>query len=266
MVTRSDPKPLYYLATALKFIRPIFVTDELDLYDSIVSKIISLKEFPIKDYLIPRTIKVLESEYGIKENVYDAIARDCESNISVYDSFNCTSAYLAKHFKGRRSILRDRVMVNNVVTAYKEILKDTTVIYHGSEAAVTLVDRTVNDKFVTFSYVSDEVKWAYNVANEMTVLQSPACMQHPDGMDMILSDIIHKSSQPISSSFTLFANAEFILTRSGSRHNYLAHLHYAGRRQKGFSDDDNIAEQFRIKCEDKLAAGVRVYKILGKQL
>jgi len=254
------------MATVLKFIRPLFVTDRLDLYEELADKVVSLKEFPIKDYMIPRTIKILESEYGLKENIYDAIARDCEYNVSVYDSYSCTAAYLAKHFKGRRSILRDRVMATNVATAYSEIFKHTTSIYHGSEAAVALVDRTVNDKFVTFSSVSDEVKWAYSVASEMMVLQSPAAMQHPDGMDMILNNIVHESYQILSNAFSLFANAEFITTRSGSRHSYLAHLHYSGRRQKGFSDEDIISEQFRVNADKKLAAGVQVYKILGNTI
>lgn len=266
MVTRSDPKPLYYYSTALKTLRPVVNVNEPEFFEALISKLISIKELSPYSFLIPEKMRIIESDTFASDMIYDIIEQECSNSVDPYMSVNCTAAFMSKHYRGRRGMLFDKALCANVTNAYKAIFSEVSSIYHGSEAAVMLFDRIIHDKFVLFKQSTKEIRWAQLSALNALLLQSPSCMQNPEGMYALCHDQIVLNESDVTSAFTLFATAEKVLYRSNNKHNYLSHLHFSNRKVTNFTPKDKVEENFDVTLKDMVATDVKVYKILGNTI
>jgi len=264
MVSRTDAKPLYYLATAIKALRPIAVADKALEFEQLLNKMSSIKNISPKSYLIPSKLRIAESANSAY--IYDAVSADCERNMSPYESINCTAAYLAKHFKGSRPMGYDKRLSLAVSDAYNTIFNSTNIIFHGSEAAVMLVDRALNDKFVLFSDKSAELSWGAQTALQAMIVQASACMQNPDAIPAILGGVYTRHARELEQMFSTYANLEHVLMRSGTRHMYLSHIHFAGKRVDHYVPLEPIAQNFAVNDPGRLVKDVRIHKILGNTI
>jgi len=266
MVSRSDPKPLYYLATAYRALRPVVVSNDQVLFTKLLGKIRSIKNLPLREYLVAPNLQSLESFSTSSEYIYDSIASDCERSFDPYMSAECTAAFMAKNFKGRRPIIKDRALAQTITKCYHLLFENVTNIYHGSEAAIMMMDRFLHGKLSAVSHQSENIEWAMSTALETIVLQASACMQNADGIQAVCAQYLKESKEACSAAFTMFANAEKALYRSGTRHNYMSHLYFSNCKVSNYTPNEDLIQNFSVTLTDLLQIDVKVYKILGNTI
>jgi len=261
MVSRVDPKPTYYFNTFFKSIRPYVISLRTSLIRSIFSKVVTIKALPEKYWESPEIVNDLEHGLFSVENIYDEIADECIRSTDPYSEVAIFANSIAKSFKGKNAARYDVNLCAAICKAHDKLYHDVSTIYHGTEAAVALVDQILNTDVIKTEADSRNLFWANATGKFINILQANACFQNTDAINILNDEHVNVMSRVTSVAFSWFANTEKVLYRSGNRHNYLAHLFHSGKRVNAFEEAKDVLDDFEVTLSDLVGKHISVYKI-----
>jgi len=261
MTSRVDPKPLYEHVTLLNATRPLFITQSYDILEDLAKRHKSHKKIQMDVYKTGDFLKHMQSASLFSDMIFSSIEEEILNGTDPAASASCTAAHMHKIFYNQRSQAYDTA----ICTAYEEVWKTRfnkiNYFYAGSEAAMHLLNVTLQGGFVKFQNQSPNLLCAGQSLPHILALQAASCMGHPTAWGCIGVQHGKAITLPTQQMFTLYANAEKVLLRSSTKHLFQAHLHHSKKKAIGFVPRENIAKDFEVTDETRTVEHVGIFKL-----